>query len=317
MRIVLIIFLSAFCSTGFAQNDSLIRKLDSLERKADTVGVDPRPTGDHVYTKETRINADSYFKLLFSNFEQQVTAPFHASKKDWLNVGKFALVTGAIALTDVPVQKAAVRFRENNPSWHGLSKFITDFGGPYEFYTLAALGTYGFLFKKEKTKTTVLLATQSYITAGVIVTALKYLTGRQRPNYYGIDSIAPRATFHGPFSENGRAFEGSRRSPAFPSGHAAVAFAAATVFALQYKDKPLIPIVAYSAASLIGVSRITENKHWATDVLVGAVIGYLSGRQVVNNFHRYSKLKRTPKSTVSLSMGLMNGRPLPTLVYRF
>jgi membrane-associated phospholipid phosphatase len=77
----------------------------------------------------------------------------------------------------------------------------------------------------------------------------------------------------------------------FLRGHTTLAFAAATVYAMEYRNKPLIPVLAYTAASLIGLSRITENKHWATDVVAGAALGYLSGRQVVNNYHRYAKLK--------------------------
>jgi membrane-associated phospholipid phosphatase len=98
-----------------------------------------------------------------------------------------------------------------------------------------------------------------------------------------------------------------------------VAFAAATVFAMEYKDKPIVPILAYAAASLVGVSRITENKHWATDVLVGAGLGYLSGRQVVNNYHRYARLK-APKqkgNTVSFNLQYMYGQLVPGIVYTF
>jgi membrane-associated phospholipid phosphatase len=80
-----------------------------------------------------------------------------------------------------------------------------------------------------------------------------------------------------------------------------------------------VPIFAYTAASLIGFSRITENKHWATDVLAGAALGYLTGKQVVNNYHRYAKL-RAPKqrrASTTFSLGFSNGQLLPGVVYRF
>jgi hypothetical protein len=97
-----------------------------------------------------------------------------------------------------------------------------------------------------------------------------------------------------------------------------VAFAAATVFAMEYKNRPWIPVFAYSAASLIGISRITENRHWTTDVVVGAALGYLTGRQVVNNYHRYAELK-APKQQKSLSLNIQYnfGHIMPGLVYKF
>ena len=40
------------------------------------------------------------------------------------------------------------------------------------------------IFKNEKMKTTTLLATQAYITAGAVESVTKFLTGRTRPSYY-------------------------------------------------------------------------------------------------------------------------------------
>lgn len=79
------------------------------------------------------------------------------------------------------------------------STYVTNFGGSYEAYTLAALGAYGIIFKKDKEQTTVLLTTQAYITAATIETALKYLTSRQGPSYYNSITSLNNHTFHGPF----------------------------------------------------------------------------------------------------------------------
>ncbi|HRH66218.1 MAG TPA: phosphatase PAP2 family protein, partial [Bacteroidia bacterium] len=48
-----------------------------------------------------------------------------------------------------------------------------------------------------------------------------------------------------------------------------------------------VPVIAYSLASLVAVSRLIEHEHWASDLLPGAAIGYACGRQVV---HYYEKL---------------------------
>ncbi len=63
----------------------------------------------------------------------------------------------------------------------------------------------------------------------------------------------------------------------FPSGHTANAFMGATILAKEYSGKsPLIAIGGYSVATATGVFRILNNRHWASDVLVGAGIGILS-----------------------------------------
>lgn len=64
----------------------------------------------------------------------------------------------------------------------------------------------------------------------------------------------------------------------FPSGHTANAFFGATVLAKEYADKSiLIAIGGYSVATATGALRILNNRHWASDVLVGAGIGIISG----------------------------------------
>ena len=70
---------------------------------------------------------------------------------------------------------------------------------------------------------------------------------------------------------------------------------------MQYKDKPAVPIISYSAATLVGISRLTEQKHWASDVFVGALLGYVCGRQVVSHYNKTHKDK--PSSMPSRSKG--------------
>lgn len=63
----------------------------------------------------------------------------------------------------------------------------------------------------------------------------------------------------------------------FPSGHTAQAFAAATFLSEEYKYKyKWMPYVSYGIATSVGILRMVNNKHYISDVLVGAGIGYLS-----------------------------------------
>jgi membrane-associated phospholipid phosphatase len=188
-------------------------------------------------------------------------------------------------------------------------------------YTLAGLAAYGFIFKNEKIKTTTYLATQAYLTSYVMFTLVKYVAGQQRPNYIDPETGTSLPKFHGPFYQFRKNANGSKPATdsytAFPSGHTTLAFAAATVYAMEYRDRPAVPVIAYSAASLVGLTRITENKHWASNILAGAALGHLCGRQVVNNYHRYARLKARGKqpNTITFNLQYFNGQLLPGIVY--
>lgn len=307
--LIYILLLFAIPSLAMAQKaDTLIKKLDSLKKKTVDEGGQKNTIVPSAYNETTKITFRTYFVLLGSDFKQQITSPLHLDRKTWIKAGAVALFAGGLTLLDEPIQQAALRQRKYK-SVVNVSKYVTNTGGLYETYTLAALGAYGFLFKNEKIKTTTFLATQSYITAGVIETFAKFLTGRQRPSYTPEGAGEAEPGFKGPFKGV---------SSSFPSGHTTVAFAAATVYAKEYANKPLVPILSYSAATLIGLSRISENKHWASDVFVGGLLGYLCGRQVVNNYHRYAKIEneKVRKSHLSLNLNNLNGTMLPGLVYR-
>lgn len=61
----------------------------------------------------------------------------------------------------------------------------------------------------------------------------------------------------------------------FPSGHAAMAFAAARSIDKEFrKDCIWIPIAGYAAATAIGVERVVSDRHHWYDVVAGAAVGY-------------------------------------------
>jgi len=63
----------------------------------------------------------------------------------------------------------------------------------------------------------------------------------------------------------------------FPSSHTAISFASATFLHEEYKDKSIwYGVAGYTIATASGVFRMLNNKHWMSDVLVGAGIGILT-----------------------------------------
>ena len=61
----------------------------------------------------------------------------------------------------------------------------------------------------------------------------------------------------------------------FPSGHAAMAFAAARSIDKEFrKDCIWIPIAGYAAATAVGIQRVARDRHHWYDVVAGAAVGF-------------------------------------------
>jgi membrane-associated phospholipid phosphatase len=105
----------------------------------------------------------------------------------------------------------------------------------------------------------VLRIAAGYAVADLTESALKPLVGRARPEA----GVGPYR-FH-PLSSTDAWFS-------FPSAHTVHAFALANGIA-QEVHSPWITAAAYTAAGLVGLSRVYGDAHWSSDVVAGAVLG--------------------------------------------
>jgi membrane-associated phospholipid phosphatase len=64
----------------------------------------------------------------------------------------------------------------------------------------------------------------------------------------------------------------------FPSGHAAVTFATATVLEQHLGWEAAVP--TYLIASYVAMSRLHDNRHYLSDVVFGTATGIIVGRAV-------------------------------------
>jgi len=230
-----------------------------------------------------------YIPSLFTNLGVQVSSPFRLKPRQWLVTGASLGITLALIHVDNEIDDWA-KVQKSNHKWvNNTSPVITEFGGNYGIYTVAAIGSLSAIFKNQKGVQTSLLASQSMITSGIWVRLIKLLAGRERPEADYTHSKSEGGKWYGPFvqydqdlaiKKPGSSFD------SFPSGHTATAFSIATVFASQYSNNKVIPVLSYSLASVVGVTRLIEHKHWASDVFVGGLLGYLCGKQVVGNFNK-------------------------------
>jgi hypothetical protein len=69
----------------------------------------------------------------------------------------------------------------------------------------------------------------------------------------------------------------------FPSGHAAASFAFASVIAHRYPHKRWVKWGAYGLATGVALSRYLAKRHFASDIIVGSVLGYVTGAYIADH----------------------------------
>ena len=244
-----------------------------------------------VLNKEANNNLIDLAKHLVKDTGGILIAPIGWKKEDWIKATAIMAGIALVSTQDDVVKKFSQNIRSEGTekvSW-GLEKLSN--GGS----SLALLGaTYvtSLAIKDQKLKTTTLTAVEGLAVAAVLTTIGKNVFHRTRPN-----STDDQYQFSGPRLGGGNV--------SFPSGHTGSIFAVATVFAEAYKDTKLVPIIAYSIATLSGLSRVHDNKHWISDVFGGAVLGYLAGKYVADR--RISKVEDENKIKIVPSFNLGNG----------
>ncbi len=240
-----------------------------------------------------------YIPSLYNNFREQITAPFKFKTKQWLILSAAIGITATLIHFDNDIDIWATVQKQKHAWVNKSSPVITQFGSTYGISSVAVIGLLSAVFKKQKGFETSLLATQALITSAAWVQLIKHFTGREDPSASYIYSKIPGGKWWGPFAQYDQdipIYKSISSFDAFPSGHTAAAFSIATVFASKYNNTSAIPILSYSMATLVGISRLTEHAHWASDVFVGAFIGYICGKQVVAH---YNKIYQNPDNSLS------------------
>lgn len=223
----------------------------------------------------------AYFKKYWTDTKSIVSSPAHWNQKDWTKLGAFVAAEGGLMFADQSVKDFFQENRSTNLD-RISTNFLEPFGGNYSLLVMSGFVAHGLLAKNNKSVSTGLLSLESFLLASVLVRIPKTLAGRERP-----DIANDQFRFMGPFNGN-----------SFPSGHTTAVFSVASVIATQYRDTKWVPFAAYSVASLVGLSRIYDNKHWLSDVVAGAAIGTLVGN-LVSNRTSSSKLTIVPLGTVN------------------
>ena len=259
---ITILLFVTLCSTLFAQGNEHSSQTEIAPQDTALTIVDQPSFVGKVVEDETRI----------------WTSPLRMATTDLLFWGSVTAGTVYLVANDESIYRN-IKDYQNGHEWvDRISPHVSRLGEGEISLSIAGLFYLGGLaFKNEKAKETGLLGIQAIIHTGIVVQVLKHLSGRQRPCVEdGEDHWSGPSGFFkrydpGPFS----------RYDSFPSGHTIVAWGTATVIAEQYKRTIIVPVVSYSLAAMVGLSRINEDRHWLSDVFVGAALGHAIGRYLV------------------------------------
>lgn len=160
------------------------------------------------------------------------------------------LAAGAVLVASLGDKKFGEFFKD-----HAGARLVRGWDKVGKAAPLVAIGAAGIALAMgdDRMQNTGLIALQSVAGAVGAGTVLKYAVARARPeDERGAWARAP-----------------SRSNSSFPSGHAAVTFAAVTPFAKEY-DAPWL----YGVAALGSMGRVAGRQHWVSDVVGGGVLGY-------------------------------------------
>jgi membrane-associated phospholipid phosphatase len=188
------------------------------------------------------------------------TGPFHMTEGDAKWWALFGAGTGVFIVYDRRLTSGIPR--DGPPNTFG--KVMSPFGQYWALYPAAlAFAVAGQHKRDQKAFETGGLLIQALTDSAIVVGALKLAAGRERPNQ----------------GDGGGHF--LKGDYSFPSGHAIASWTFASVVASRYRNKKAVPILAYTVAAAISVSRVTGRDHFASDVLAGGAMGFFIGRFVV------------------------------------
>src|SRR5689334_19918654 len=202
---------------------------------------------------------------IFRDQVQFWSTPFHMSQSQWQWTVPVALVGAGLLASDTAIEGHV----PTNQTTVSRAVTFSNAGVAAMAGVGAGMFLWGHVTGSDQPRETGLLAGEAAVNAFITTTVFKYGFGRERP-----------------FTGSGRGlfFQGG---VSFPSEHASVSWAIASVIAHEYPG-PLTQLLAYGLAGSVSAARVVGHQHFATDAIVGSALGWYVGRQVFRAHSRYS-----------------------------
>ena len=228
------------------------------------------------------------FKQFINEASDYYTAPLNWDSNDFLTFGIVAVSTYGLMYLDESIKNEFSKINSNKKNW--LMEVGRYWGEPIPSIALSGLLLlHGYVYDNNSTKKIGFEVGQSFLYSVSVTSALKIVFGRSRP-YTG----------HDPFTFDPISFTDSKWS--HPSGHTTVAFSLSTVLAANTENTAW-KIAAFIPAFLTAISRVYQDYHWTSDVFLGGIIGYFTGK-FITDLHNEKELNGQIQTTPLISLSL-------------
>ncbi|HEY6839032.1 MAG TPA: phosphatase PAP2 family protein [Geobacteraceae bacterium] len=223
--------------------------------------VSPAWGDDNLFTSVSAIKEESL--RLGGEALQVATTPIDV--KGYGLLGTLA-TAGAVGLTYVYDDDIREKVQDHKNSTLNRATDVGSFLGNPFFHLGVAAAVYGGGVWADSPKYRELgeMLGEAVVLADATTFILKEAVGRERPFVAG-----DKGSF--------RPFQFQSDFDSLPSMHTASSFAMASVLA-STSESFLAKLTYYAAASFVGYSRLYQDKHWASDIILGAAVGELCGR---------------------------------------
>lgn len=233
-----------------------------------------------------RING-TYLASIWSDLKYTVSRPAHWQKKDFTKLGIVLGTAGGLLAVDYEVKQFFLR--NHTSFWNSVTNQVEPFGNAYSPYLVGGMYVAGVISHNRKLEHTSLMTAKSLLLSTLLYTFTKSVVRRGRPTYYDDPLV-----FNAPFSMD-------KYHTSFPSGHMLTVTTVATALAEAYgEEHPWVPWVTYTIAIMTGTTRLYQERHWSSDVWLGASLGYFVTKGI---FKRHRQLEHK-KAMQALAAGL-------------
>ena len=193
--------------------------------------------------------------------------------------------TAILIRTDQMTYNTLHSWRTANDPLEDVSPVITNLGdGRASMAIFGGFLAYSYLDNDRSAFQAGKIGLESFFVSGIVTQILKHTFGRERPSA----ATQSGGRWNGAFlflNQGSGKRGGYAQFDAFPSGHTATVFAAATTLSEVYRDSPWVTYASYTVASSVAISRVMEQTHWLSDCFVGGLIGYFSAQLVLHVNH--------------------------------
>lgn len=185
------------------------------------------------------------------------TSPFHMKSRDATCWVLFSGATAGLIASD-----HATAY-DHGPTQIRWGNRISRVGAAYTLVpAVAGFYAWGVWKNQARARETGIRGGEALLDALITVEVLKLAARRNRP-----DAVADRGKF----------FAGGT---SFPSGHSIEGWALASLIAHQYRNRKWVPVTVYGLAGAVSAARFAAQKHYASDIVAGGVMGWFIGRYV-------------------------------------